>query len=286
MPAGPPDPTAWPARALLPWGDQLVPRIVGTVTGASSEPDALTAVDPLDDDRRTALRRAAIRANLAPSFEDSQPWRLRLRTGELDILGDGDRWRPFLDPDGRGLAMSIGAALMNARCALHSAQESHLVERPTPASFNDRYAVVRVEPGKDLAWDEVLAGLDEMTTQLRLPDDASRRTGGPSPSLMQALQRAAAEEECTVSSQPPAGYALSTALLVSAAGDGPTNWVRVGEALQRMRLQAAATGWGAAVEAPADPAEMSGAVLRLGPAGRSAITRHRPLAVVLAEEPS
>lgn len=66
----------------------------------------------------TALRRAAVRATLAPSVHNTQPWRLRLVNGRLEIYADRTRQLDVLDPTSRQLLISCGCAIMNARTSL------------------------------------------------------------------------------------------------------------------------------------------------------------------------
>ena len=77
-----------------------------------------TVVDP---QRRTAgLRRAAVRATLAPSVHNTQPWRFELSGNELDVLADPSRQLLVLDPTQRQLTISCGCAVFNARVSLVS----------------------------------------------------------------------------------------------------------------------------------------------------------------------
>lgn len=69
-------------------------------------------------DARTALRRAAARARLAPSIHNTQPWRLDLRGDALELRLDPDRRLAHVDPDGRQALISCGCALFNARVSL------------------------------------------------------------------------------------------------------------------------------------------------------------------------
>jgi nitroreductase len=57
-------------------------------------------------------------AVLAPSLHNSQPWRFRIRDGGVDVFADPDRQLHALDPDGRELAISVGAALFTLRLAV------------------------------------------------------------------------------------------------------------------------------------------------------------------------
>ena len=76
----------------------------------------MTTLDPA----RTAdaFRRAAVRATLAPSVYNTQPWRLRLGPSRLRLHPDRDRQLSVHDPAGRQLVISCGCALFNARASL------------------------------------------------------------------------------------------------------------------------------------------------------------------------
>ncbi|HEU4422496.1 MAG TPA: nitroreductase [Pilimelia sp.] len=56
----------------------------------------------------------------APSVHNTQPWLFRLRDGAIDVLADRTRQLTVLDPDGRELTMSVGAAVFNLRVAVLS----------------------------------------------------------------------------------------------------------------------------------------------------------------------
>jgi hypothetical protein len=68
-----------------------------------------------------ALYRAAARATLAPSIHNTQPWRLVVRRGRLELFADRSRAVPVIDPEGRQLVISCGAALLGARLSLAAA---------------------------------------------------------------------------------------------------------------------------------------------------------------------
>lgn len=75
------------------------------------------------------LRRAAVRAALAPSVHNTQPWRFVLRGDALEIRADWSRQLTVLDPRGRQLLISCGCALFNARVAVAAAGYDAVVER-------------------------------------------------------------------------------------------------------------------------------------------------------------
>lgn len=88
----------------------------------------------------SALRRAAVRAALAPSVHNTQPWRFVLRGDALEIRSDWSRQLTVLDPRGRQLMISCGCALFNARVAVAAAGYQALVERFPDGTQSDLVA--------------------------------------------------------------------------------------------------------------------------------------------------
>jgi nitroreductase len=72
-------------------------------TGGLSEAELLSCVE------------AAV---AAPSLHNSQPWRFRLRDGGVDVYADRGRQLEVIDPSGRELVISVGAAVFNLRVAV------------------------------------------------------------------------------------------------------------------------------------------------------------------------
>lgn len=64
------------------------------------------------------LRRAAMRGMLAPSTHNTQPWRFVAGPHFLDLYADHSRALDVIDPQGRQLLISCGAALQGARISL------------------------------------------------------------------------------------------------------------------------------------------------------------------------
>jgi len=65
-----------------------------------------------------ALARAIVAARRAPSVFNSQPWRWLIADGVAHLRADRERGLRAIDPDGRLLTVSCGAALHHARVAL------------------------------------------------------------------------------------------------------------------------------------------------------------------------
>jgi nitroreductase len=68
-------------------------------------------------DRRTVFGAIDL-ANRAPSVHNTQPWRWLLGATSIHLMADRNRRLPVIDPDGRDLLLSCGAALHHLRVAL------------------------------------------------------------------------------------------------------------------------------------------------------------------------
>ncbi|RZT79615.1 nitroreductase family protein [Micromonospora violae] len=101
--------TAGEVAATLPGDDLLAdPDIVST--------RAVTIDAPPDN----VLARCVAAATLAPSLHNSQPWRFRVTGREVRVYADHSRRLDALDPSGRELLISVGAALFTLRLALRA----------------------------------------------------------------------------------------------------------------------------------------------------------------------
>ncbi|MDQ7910419.1 nitroreductase family protein [Phytohabitans sp. ZYX-F-186] len=95
-------------------------------------------------DEATRLRAAAMAAGRAPSILNTQPWRWRLRGDELDLYAVRSRRVDSIDPEGRLLTVSCGAALHHARVALAAAGREPAVTRCPDPGDPDLLARMRV----------------------------------------------------------------------------------------------------------------------------------------------
>lgn len=69
-----------------------------------------------------ALYQAAARATLAPSIHNSQPWLFTVAADRLTVHADKRHRVPAIDPTGRQLGISCGAAVFGVRVALAATQ--------------------------------------------------------------------------------------------------------------------------------------------------------------------
>ncbi len=85
-------------------------------------------------------------AGRAPSLHNTQPWRFRVRGNGLDLYADPDRRLRAIDPDGREMLISCGAALFGLRLGIRHLGLAHAGGGAAPA-----YAPWPVQPRSDPA---------------------------------------------------------------------------------------------------------------------------------------
>jgi nitroreductase len=137
------------------------------------------------------LEDAADAAVLAPSVHNTQPWQLVLHPGSLELRADRSRQLTTLDPLGRQLVQSVGAALFNVRVALAAAGRAVVVDRLPSRDDPDRLAVVRPVDGvPDAALAALAPALRRRRTNRRRFDDARLPDD-----LLHALARDVAAED-------------------------------------------------------------------------------------------
>lgn len=103
-----------------------------------------------------ALRRAAVRATLAPSVHNTQPWRFVIGHEVLEVHADFTRQLHVLDPTCRQLIISCGCAVFNARVSLAADGFAAEVQRYAPGDDRELLAELIATPGGERS----LAALD------------------------------------------------------------------------------------------------------------------------------
>jgi nitroreductase len=83
-------------------------------------------IDPL-------LHECLLAAIAAPSIHNTQPWLFRVDGARVDVLVDPSRQLRTLDPQGREMLVSVGAAIFNLRIALRArGRRPHVRLAPDP----------------------------------------------------------------------------------------------------------------------------------------------------------
>ena len=95
----------------------------------------------------------------APSVYNTQPWQFRVSERHIDIYADRSRQLNVVDPHGRELLISVGAALLNLRVAMLAAGRIPMMRLLPNGAGSDLAA--RVEPGPSVAVSETARLLAE-----------------------------------------------------------------------------------------------------------------------------
>jgi nitroreductase len=246
------------------------------------------------DDARSEIVAAA---GHAPSVHNTQPWRFALYadgpTSGVDLYADEDRRLPVLDPLGRQLHLPCGAALLHAQVAAGarglSAHAQLLPDADDPEHLaEDHGAYLRpLTHGDDLlhlevlldradrqqgadplyrrelaAWAHLVGPAADVIPAAALPVDAQRgsllRLPDPDPD-----PDAGGARPGLAAGQPPVAERPDVAVGVS-DDDTPLSWLRAGQALCAVLLQAAHEG--VMAQPLAQATDLPGSRQRLGAA--------------------
>ncbi|RSN53396.1 MULTISPECIES: Acg family FMN-binding oxidoreductase [Actinomadura] len=163
----------------------------------------------------TDVRDAVEDAVWAPSVHNTQPWRFGVRGTRISLHADAGRRLDVVDPAGRELLISCGAALYTLRLALRVRGYGFLV-RPLPVPGRPTLlAEIDVEPGAGPAGDEVVREHAQVRRR------RSHRGGfGPEPvpaEAVAALRHAAGQEGAGLVRLGDTGDETAVAALSNAA---------------------------------------------------------------------
>ncbi|GGQ42547.1 nitroreductase [Actinomadura coerulea] len=186
---------------------------------------------------RASAERLVVAATMGPTVHDVHAWRFKVVSGLIEVHADPDRYRPKHDPAGRGLHLSSGAALVNLRLAATQLGHEAIVRLLPDAGRPSVLASVR------------LAGRHRTSREERLLYAATLRpfragrtiatSACPPPSVVDELAGEARLEGAVLRRLPPAPHSAGQRAVLTTRGDSPAEWLRAGQALQRLLLGAA-----------------------------------------------
>jgi hypothetical protein len=178
---------------------------------AHEAPGPLPPAAPLPAELVESLVATAARA---PSLHNTQPWRFRAGSRWLELIADPNRVLPGLDPAGREMLLSCGAALFGLRLAVRQAGYLPVVSLlPDPAQPT---LLARVQLGA-----AALATRSERQMLAAVPHRHTHRgpfdPGPVAAGLLAGLRRDAAAEGATLCYVDQPDHYQQLAALVAAA---------------------------------------------------------------------
>ncbi|NJC72342.1 nitroreductase [Planosporangium thailandense] len=162
-----------------------------------------------------ALAKAAVAAGRAPSIFNSQPWRWCIADDVAQLRADRDRQLTTVDPDGRLLTVSCGAALHHARTALAGVGFATHVDRLPDPGDPDLFARIRVV---DAGEPQRAAVRLQLAMALRHTDRRPFADVEVPPPALRRLREAAEEQGAHLRILRPEDVVTLAAAAVAAAG--------------------------------------------------------------------
>jgi nitroreductase len=308
----------------------------------------------------SALNACLAAAIAAPSIHNSQPWRFVVRRAGVDLYADPGRRLAVVDPRGRELTISLGAALLNLRVAVLVQGRVPVTRLLPDGSQPDLVAQVRLGPpvqpdatvralvraiplrrtnrrpftrvtipeevlaelvaaaqaegatltvADDLARDQILGLARSADRMLRRdPGYRAELTAWTGPARLDGIPRAAFGPWDALETLPLRDFGLTrpdeprrsahfearpTLVVLSTVDDTREQWLRAGQALERVLLTATVRGLATTplsqpLEVPrirellADGTGTPQVILRVGYGPASAASPRRPLSEVVS----
>jgi nitroreductase len=152
-------------------------------------------------------------ATLAPSIHNSQPWRFRIRGNGIDVFADWRRRLDLIDPNGRQLIISVGAAILNLRLAIYQCGQTPVVRLPPGPDRSEPVAIVDLvgSAPRDSSLDELAMSMPRRHTNRQpfVPDPIPH-------AVVDDLVAAARLEGATLCAVPDAAKAKIVGLIHAA----------------------------------------------------------------------
>jgi hypothetical protein len=184
---------------------------------------------------RRSTEHVVVSATMGPTIHDVHAWRFSVLPGLIEVQADPARFRPLVDPAGRGLRLSCGAALLNLRLAATQVGREAVVRLLPDPHRPALLAAVRLARRRRAGRSERLLYAATLRPFSSRP---AGDTGPPSPAVLNELVAAARLEGVRFVGLSEEGASA----LLATSGDSPVDWLRAGQALQRVLLGCAVLG--------------------------------------------
>lgn len=173
------------------------------------------------------LRDVVAKAGRAPSILNTQPWRWRIHEDRLELLADRSRQVTAIDPDGRLLTLSCGAALHHARVVLAAAgHELEVTRHPDPDQPNLLARLRLTGAPHEVSWEDTYL---HRSIRNRRSDRRPFPATAPVPADTRAALDRVAQAERAWLHHVPAGqiiYLRSAAVLAQRAQSADDTYLR------------------------------------------------------------
>lgn len=184
---------------------------------------------------RRSMEHVVVGATMGPSIHDTHAWRFMVVPGFIEVHADPARFRPLVDPAGRSLRLSCGAALLNLRLAAAQIGREAVVRLLPDPHRPTLLATVRLARRRRVGRTERLL---YAATLRPFPSHPPGDEGPPPPAVLSELAAAARLEGVRFMGLPAEGVSA----LLATSGNSPADWLRAGQALQRVLLSCAVLG--------------------------------------------
>lgn len=184
---------------------------------------------------RSSAAHLVVAASMAPTLHAVQAWRFRPSGDGIEVRADPARFRAMDDPHGRGLHLGCGAALVNLRLAAAQLGLGTVVRLLPDRDDPTLLARVRLVQGHRASRTERLL---YAATMRPLPGRLHGVAGPPSVPFLGGLAEAARLEGATLHLHAIGTGGNIRRGVLSTRGNGPDSWLRAGQALQRVLLDA------------------------------------------------
>lgn len=162
----------------------------------------------------SSVRHVVEAATLAPSVHNTQPWHFVVRQDGFDLLADPGRQLPVLDPTGRQLHLSCGAALVTARVAARALGLDAVLTVLPDGDDPSLLARLVLEPGAPASDHDIALALAVLRRHTVREAFEPRAVGSE---LLEELRRAAEAEGAALRVLTDEGDLVSLAVLLSGA---------------------------------------------------------------------